>query len=46
VGIGVVSTVAGLFLSCWLNLASGATIVLFAGVLFCVSLLYVRLRGV
>ncbi len=46
VGIGVVSTVAGLFLSCWLNLASGATIVLFAGVLFCVSLLYVRLRGI
>jgi ABC-type Mn2+/Zn2+ transport system permease subunit len=42
--IGVISTVAGLILSYQLNLASGATIVLFAGLLFFVSLLYARLK--
>jgi zinc transport system permease protein len=45
VAIGVISTVAGLFLSYQLNLASGATIVLFSGVLFFASLLYARLRN-
>jgi len=43
--IGVISTVAGLFLSYQLDLASGATIVLFAGALFFTSLLYARLRS-
>jgi zinc transport system permease protein len=42
--IGVISTVAGLILSYQLNLASGATIVLFAGLLFFTSLLYARLK--
>ncbi|TET43699.1 metal ABC transporter permease [candidate division TA06 bacterium] len=38
--LGIVSTVAGLFLSYYLNLSSGATIVLFAGLLFFLSFLY------
>jgi zinc transport system permease protein len=42
--IGVISTVVGLILSYQLNLASGATIVLFAGLLFFVSLLYARVK--
>lgn len=42
--IGVISTVAGLILSYQLNLASGATIVLFAGMLFFASLLYARVK--
>lgn len=46
VAIGVISTVAGLFLSYQLNLASGATIVLFAGALFFTSLFYARLKEV
>ena len=34
VGVGIVSAVAGLFLSYWLNIASGATIVLTATLIF------------
>lgn len=44
VGLGVICTVAGLFLSYQLDLASGATIVLFSGALFFASLIYARLR--
>ncbi|MCL6430792.1 MAG: metal ABC transporter permease [Anaerolineae bacterium] len=39
VGIGVLSAVAGLFLSYWLNVASGATIVLTATALFALAVL-------
>jgi zinc transport system permease protein len=46
VAVGVSSTVAGLLLSYHLNLASGATIVLLAGILFVLSLLYSRLRAI
>jgi zinc transport system permease protein len=42
--IGMVSAVAGLILSYHLDLASGATIVLFSGALFFISLLYPRLQ--
>ncbi len=45
VAVGVVSTVLGLFLSYQLNLASGATIVLLAGLLFFLSLFWARLRS-
>ncbi|MFQ5905419.1 MAG: metal ABC transporter permease [bacterium] len=38
--LGVASTIAGLFLSYYLDLPSGATIVLFAGFLFFLSLIY------
>jgi ABC-type Mn2+/Zn2+ transport system permease subunit len=44
--IGVVSTAVGLVLSYHLNLASGATIVLFSGVLFFLSLLYARMKEI
>ena len=46
VATGVVSTVLGLFLSYQLDLASGATIVLFAGALFFTSLFIARLREI
>jgi ABC-type Mn2+/Zn2+ transport system permease subunit len=46
VAVGVISTVLGLFLSYQLNLASGATIVLFAGALFFISLVFGRQRAV
>lgn len=39
VGIGVLSAIAGLFLSYWLNVASGATIVLTATALFALATL-------
>jgi len=39
VGIGVLSAIAGLFLSYWLNVASGATIVLTATALFALTAL-------
>lgn len=45
VAVGVISTILGLFLSYQLDLASGATIVLFAGALFFISLFCARLRG-
>jgi zinc transport system permease protein len=44
VGLAVLATVAGLVVSYSLDLASGATIVLVAGVMFFCSLLYRRLR--
>lgn len=44
IGLAAFSTLCGLFLSYQLNLASGATIVLFAGALFFLSLGYRRLR--
>lgn len=42
-GYGVVSVVVGLFLSYYLSLPAGATIVLFSLLLFCASLAYVKL---
>jgi len=45
IGLATFSTLSGLLLSYQLNLASGATIVLFAGALFFLSLGYHRLRG-
>lgn len=42
--LGIVSTIVGLFLSYYLDLSSGATIVLFAGLLFFLSLLYSSLK--
>jgi zinc transport system permease protein len=45
IGLAVSSTVAGLFLSYYLDLASGATIVLVAGILLLVSFLYQAFRG-
>jgi zinc transport system permease protein len=42
--VGVLSTVLGLLLSYHLNLASGATIVLLAGILFFIAFLYSRVR--
>lgn len=44
VGLAVAATVAGLMLSYFLDLASGATIVLVAGMLFFASFLYRSLR--
>ena len=43
--LGVVSTIVGLFLSYYLDLSSGATIVLFAGLLFFLSFLYSSMKG-
>jgi zinc transport system permease protein len=45
IAAAVAVTAAGLFLSYQLDLASGATIVLLAGVLFFLSLLYGNIRG-
>lgn len=44
VALALISTVSGLFLSYYLDLASGATIVLFAGILFFLSFAYKTLR--
>jgi zinc transport system permease protein len=44
VAVGVLCTVGGLLLSYYLNLASGATIVLLSGLLFFLALLLARVR--
>jgi manganese/iron transport system permease protein len=45
VGVGIVGPIVGLYLSYWLNAASGATIVLVETAIFAVALLLRRLRA-